>query len=70
MASVKSAMSSDSWPVDLFPVAAVTNVHKFGDFMLMYYLVVLEVRSHDRSLWIKSRYWEGFVPFCMSKDNS
>ena len=41
---------SDSWPVDLFPVAAVTNVHKFSDFMLMYYLVVLEVKGLTGSL--------------------
>lgn len=50
MASVKCFANSDSWPVDLFPVAAVTNVHKFNDFMLMYYLVVLEVKGLTRSL--------------------
>lgn len=41
---------SDSWLVDLFPVAAVTHVYKFSDFIPMYYLVVLEVKGLTGSL--------------------
>lgn len=41
---------SDSWLVDLFPVAAVTHVCKFSDFIPMYYLVVLEVKGLTGSL--------------------